>query len=785
LRHDPDLAVTPAYRRPSRHSQPNTLPPDTGYFVGRSEEIQLLTEDTRPDGRLSTWIIEGMGGVGKTAVAVHAALRMAQRFPDAQLYLNLRAHDQLREPLNPADALGELLMMLEVPAVRIPGTLNERAEFWRGEIASRRAVIILDDVTDPDQIRPLLPREGDCMVIVTTRRRRPGWDGARRMTLRVLPEDDAVALFTQMAGRSAEHDPDHAARAVRLCGYLPLAIRIAASRLRSGAVPSLPDLVDDLNEPDIGHADDASQPVQAAFELSYRELTADERHLFRYLGVSPCLEVSPASAAAICGWTQTAAQAALRTLTSHYLLDEMPDGRFALHDLVRAFAAARFASEDAEAEARLAVGRLAGYYLNAVSHASKVLNGRDGDTPAAARSWLESEWGNALRVAQACGRHEWKRRCADIVHALGEFLETSGHWDAALAAHTMALQACRDLGDLSGVARASFDFSLTALRTGQSEAALRHATEAAAVFSTLGDRRGQAAALDRVGIIHRNTARFRDALAHHQEAMDIYRDAGDPAGLAKTLAHAAGALAALGRHAEEMSCLREALEIYRQIGDLRGQAITLNNIGAAEERHGYHRDAMLSYQASLDIFSRIGGRQSLAILDNNIGLIHQYKGNYRAAIAIYRKVLAVYRSIGDLQHQALVLVDIGSAYQAMDRFDEALAHYEQAASLGETAGDQHVSVKALCGIADAHLGSGRLGVALDSYKRAAELAGGIDSLYLKAKALNGIAEILLRTQGAGAARIYWREAHDIFTQLGVPEATIVEIRLQALDAPAS
>jgi DNA-binding SARP family transcriptional activator/tetratricopeptide (TPR) repeat protein len=784
LRHDPDLAVTPAYRRASRQPQPNTLPPDIGDFVGRSTEIALLAEDTGPpDGCPKTWIVEGMGGVGKTSLAVHAARRMAQRFPDAQLYLDFRAHDQLREPLDPADALGGLLTMLDVPAIRMHGTLSERAELWRGELASRRAVIILDDVIGPDQVRPLLPREGDCLVIVTTRRRHPRWAGVRRLTLQVLPEDDAVTLFTQVGGRPAERDPDHAARVARLCGCLPLAIRIAASRLRSGAVPSLPDLLDELHEPDIGQAEDVSHQVQAAFELSYRQLTANDRRFFRYLGVSPCLDVSPASAAAICGWTQTEAQAALGTLTSHYLLEEMPQGRFGFHDLVRAFAAARSASEDAEAEARLAVGRLADYYLRAVSHANMVLHGGEDGTPVAARAWLESEWGNALRVAQACGRHERKRRCADLVHALGEFLETGGHWDAALAAHTMALQACRDLGDLPGVARASFDFSLTALRTGQSEAALRHATEAATVFSTLGDRRGQAAALDRVGIIHRNTARFRDALAHHQEAMDIYRDAGDPAGIAKALRHAAGALAELGRHAEEMSCLREALEICCQIDDLRGQAITLNNMGAAEERHGYHRDAMRSYQASLDIFSRIGGRQSLAILDNNIGLLHQYKGNYRAAIAIYRKVLAVYRSIGDLQHQALVLADIGSAYQSMDRFDEALAHYEQAASLGETAGDHHVSVKALCGIADAHLGAGRLSVALDSYQRVAELAGGIDALYLRAKGLNGIAEILLRTQGAGAARIYWREAHDIFAQLGVPEATIIAIRLQALDAP--
>jgi DNA-binding SARP family transcriptional activator/tetratricopeptide (TPR) repeat protein len=799
LQHDPELAITPVYRRASR--QPNTLPPDIADFVGRAEEMQLLTEDTGLDGRPALRVVVGMGGVGKTSLAVRAALRMTQRFPDAQLFLDFRAHDQLREPLNPADALRDLLTMLDVPARRMPVTLGERAELWRAELASRRAVIIFDDVTGPAQVGPLLPREGDCLIIVTSRRRHPGWGEARPLTLRVFPEEDAAALFTRMAGRAATRDPDHAAKVARLCGCLPLAIRIAATRLRSGAVPSVPDLLDELDEPGTGHADDVSHKVQAAFELSYRQLTPGERHFFRYLGISPCPGLSPGSGAAICGWTVTEAHAALGTLASHHLLEEISPGRFGFHDLVRAFAADRFASEDPEPEARLAVGRLADYYLSAVNHANEVLHGHQGaaqeadgreaqvslfeETPVAARAWLDSEWGNALRVAQDCGRREWKRRCADLVHALGEFLETAGYWDIALGAHQVALQACRDLEDLDGMARAGFDFSLTALRTGRGETALQHALEAAAIYGRLGDRRGQAAALDRVGIIHRNTARFRDALAHHQEAMDIYRDVRDAAGQAKALVHAGVALGALGRHAEEMSCLRDALSINREIGDLRGEAITLNNIGAAEDRRGYHRDAMRSYQASLDIFRKIGGRQNLAILDNNIALLHQYKGNHRAAIAAYRKVLAVYRSIGDLQYQALVLADIGSAYQSIDRFDEALAHYEQAASLGEAAGDRHVYVKALCGTAEAHFGSGRLNVALESYERAAKLAGEIESLDLKAKALNGIAEIVLHTRGASEARIYLREAHDIFAQLGVPEAEIVEIRLQALDTPAS
>jgi DNA-binding SARP family transcriptional activator/tetratricopeptide (TPR) repeat protein len=803
LAHDPELAITPAFRRGGQQPQPNTLPPDIGDFVGREEEIRVLTEEAGPDDRPALRIIEGMGGVGKTALAIHAGHQMTQRYPDAQLYLNFRTHDQLREPLDPADAVRDLLTMLDVPSVRIPGTTRERTDLWHAELACRRAVIIFDDVADPEQVIPLLGRAADSLIIVTSRRRHPGWGAARKLTLGVLPEDDAAALFTQIAGRAASRAPDHVARVSRLCGCLPLAIRLAASRLRSGAVASLPDLVDEMEEPAGYHGpgSEVSRRTQAAFELSYRRLTSAEQRFFRYLGVGPCLDLTAHSGAVLAGSTLAESRAALSALAVHHLLEENAPGRFGFHDLIRAFAAARFADEDAAPEIRHGVSRLAGYYLRAVNVASELRHAHQGeppagdngprhlipfeDTPEAAGAWLESEWGNALRVARACARHEWKRLCADLVHALAEFLETGGHWDDAIAGHLMALQACRDLDDLPGIARSAFDLSLMCMRTGRSEMALEHAMDAARTFQTLGDRRARAAALDRVGIIHRNAARFRDALAYHQEALDIFRAAGDMCGLAKAFIHAGLAFGYLGRLQEEMSYLDRGLDIHRENGDLRGQAIAHNNIGAAQQRQGYHRDAMRNYQASQDIFRKISGLQNLAIADHNMARVHQYKGKHEAALATYREVLTTYRAIGDPQHQAYALADIGSVYLSTERFDEALAHYEKAAAAAEKAGDRYEYAEALCGTAEAHFGSARLGVALENYERAARLAGEIESLYLRAKALSGIAEIVLRTRGPEAARIYWREAHDIFAQLGMPQAATVEIRLQALDAPAS
>jgi DNA-binding SARP family transcriptional activator len=797
LCHDPELAITPAYRRAGQEPQPNTLPAATADFTGREDEMQLLAERSGQKRHPAVWIIEGMAGVGKTALAVHAAHRMALRYPDAQLFLSFGAYDHGREPLTPADALRDLLIMLGLPPSRIPGTLRERAALWRAELACRRAVLIFDDVIGPDQIGSLLPDAGESVIMVTSRHRDSGWGTGRSLPLRVLSQRDAAALFTRIAGPGVDAGSAEVGEVAQWCGCLPLAIRLAASRLGSGAVGSLPDLLEELAEPAGGPGSDLMRAMQGAFEVSYQRLSPAERRFFRYLGISPCLEVTAHSGAALSGITLVESNAALSTLASHHLLDETGLRRYTFHDLIRGFAAARFAEEDGTRETRSAIARLADYYRFAVGRANHARAAKKPGMPVSAskdayelpftgepvqaEAWLESEWGNVLRVAEHCARHEFKRRCADLVHGLGEFLETTGHWDDARAAHLLNLQACRDLNDLPGIARSAFDLSLTNLRTGHSELALQYATDAATAFAACGDSTGKAAALDRIGVVHRNAARFRDALAYHQEALEVFREAGDRRGLAQALVHAGAALWYLGRLREEMDYLSQALEIYRQDGDQRGQAITLNNIGTVQHHQGLHRDAMRSYQESHDIFREIGGRQNLAIADHNLARLQQYKGNYTGAIAIYRDVLATYRQLGDLQHEAYALADIGTAYRCDGRVDEAMAHYEKAASAAVRAGDRYAYAEAVYGMAEARSGAGRLEAALENYEQAAKLAWEIESLYLRAKALSGIAEITLHTKGAGAAKICWREALDIFAQIGVPEAAAVEIRLQTLD----
>jgi DNA-binding SARP family transcriptional activator len=476
LRRDPQLAVRTAGQRLGRVSRPDTLPPETAEFVGRSEELGLLTGEHGDAFRVS--VIEGMPGVGKTALAVRAARIVSGQYPDGMLYLDFHTHDPGRPSLDPAEALQRLLRMLNVPAMQIPDTIGERAALWQAQLGRRRAVVILDDAAGFDQIRPLLPVAGQCLILITARRRLPDLEGARTLTLDALSTDDAIALFRRIAGQARAQDEDKVATAVGLCGRLPLAIQLTAGRLARDDPPALADLIEELSRSpaQLGGTGAASPEVMSAFDLSYRALEPDHQRFFRRLGVSPCAYVSLQAAAALGGCTLAEAEKALAALLDHHLLARAPADQFRFHDLIRGYAAVRAARDDPEPEQRQAVARLLDYYLHTADKADRVLHPFRRRMPVSvthlpaaspalgtqedAAGWLESEWRNILRAAQHAGRHEWKRKCADLTHVLADFVEIRAYWDEAIASHTLALQACRDVADPAMIAQASLELSV-------------------------------------------------------------------------------------------------------------------------------------------------------------------------------------------------------------------------------------------------------------------------------------------------------------------------------------
>jgi DNA-binding SARP family transcriptional activator len=806
LRRDPELEVRLASRQPDRAPPPDTLPSEAVGFVGRGKELEVLAAE-HGDGPV-IGVIEGMPGVGKTALAVHAARMVADRYPDGVFYLDFHAHDPGCAALDSGEALHLLLRMLGVPTTQIPDGVGQRAALWRAELSRRRAVVVLDDAATRDQIRPLLPLAGQCLILITARRRLPDLEGALVLTLDELSFDDAVALFTQVAGTGRASDPDEVAVAVGLCGRLPLAIQLTAGRLARRQPAELADLVEELSQspaslgsasaasPELTSAFDSPE-LTSAFELSYRALEPDHQRFFRRLGISPCPQVSLQAATALGGCTLAEAEKALAALLDHHLLVQDRAGQFRFHELIRGYAATRAAQDDPAPDQRKAVGRLLDYYLDTADRADRLLHPfrhrrpvSVTNPPAAspaigtqedAAGWLESEWRNILQAARHAGRHEWKRQCADLAHVLAGFVEIKAYWDEAIAAHTLALQACRDLADQTRIAQASLELSVVSQQAGRHEATLTLAEEAAAIYRSLADLRGQAEALDQIGLVNQRAARSREALAYFREAKTLYVDATDQHGVAEALSHSGIACWHLGRYPDAMDHLHEALSLYRDVGDRRGVAKTLNNLGKMQLYCGFHRDALENYRESLEIFTGIGAPQNQAIVHHNIGSVYHYKGSYEQGLAAYRRALDIYRDIGDLPDEADVLNDIAAIYQSAECFDEALIHYQKARSIAEDIGNLSVQVIALRGLADVRRGSGRYSEAFEHYHAALKFAREIGDPYEEAKVLEGIAETTFSTQGPYAARIVFRQALDIFERLGVPEAESARIRIETTD----
>lgn len=796
LRGDSELGVTPVYRRAGRARQPNTLPPESAEFTGREAETEQLVKDSYLANAPLVKIIEGMPGVGKTALAVRVARHLTGRYPDAQLYLSFTEHDVAVW----SDAVRHLLRMLDVPAARIPLHAGELATLWRAEMTYRRVVVVLDDVADPEQVRMVVPAHGDCLIIATSRHH-AAWPGDRILSLQPLEAGDAALLLRRLIGAGTEYETAKVAEAAGLCGGLPLVIRVAAGRIRGADPAGLDGLIAELTDLHARTlAGETSRHVFPAFERSYNQLTPRQKRIFRLLGGGPCADITLTAAAILTGETEADTEEGISALLGNYLLERAGPGRFRFHQVIKAYAASRCAADEQGSVRRRATTRLMRYYSETLDAANKAIQApsdgaveanQKGDRPAApmtfadGQEWLAAEWKNILLTARYAARNELQRQCADLTHAVAGVLDSSGYWSEAIAAHELALKACHDLADPRLVSRAALDASLASLRTADYGRAEREASDAFEICASAGDRAGQARALDRLGVIYRNSARFRDALAHHQEAIDLYREAGDRGATAFAVLHTATALGCLGRYEEEISHLGDALSLFHEAGDLRGEAIALNNLGAVLDDQGFHRDAVDHYERSLEIFGRIGGRLNLAMLDQNMGRMQHYKGHHDKAIELYRKALATFYAIGGLQHQAVVLCDIGSAFRSMECYSEALVHHEKAAELAIRIGDRSQLAAAQCGMGDAHYGSGSYTRAIQEYENAQRLAAEIEAPYLNAKALYGIAEAVHSLQGFGAAKIYWRKALDIFVQLGVPEAAIVELRLHGLDASAS
>ncbi|ONI81440.1 hypothetical protein ALI144C_19075 [Actinosynnema sp. ALI-1.44] len=348
---------------PSNPSGRNDLPGDVADFTGRGDELGRLLASF-PAAPVA--VINGMAGVGKTTLAIHAAHRLVQRFPDAVLFVDLHGHSDNQQAVDPMAALDTLLRAIGVPDVDIPSGLDARAARWRSELADRAVLLVLDDAAGVAQIRPLMPGGPRCLTLITSRRQLPGLDGARVLSLDVLPHADAVTLFTRIAANHRRAAPEAVAEVIRLCGHLPLAVRNTAARLRTRPTWTVAHLLERLRPQGRRLVELAAgdRCVSAAFALSYNNLTPPVQRLFRLLGLYPGREFDACVAAALADVDLADARRSLEALLDVHLLQQTSLDRYHFHDLLRAYAAHLTDTQDTEAVRNTAQTRLLDHYLH-------------------------------------------------------------------------------------------------------------------------------------------------------------------------------------------------------------------------------------------------------------------------------------------------------------------------------------------------------------------------------------------------------------------------------------
>jgi len=780
-----------------------TLPRDIASFIGRGPELRQLEEVTASaatsGGVVSIHTIEGMPGVGKTAFAVHAAHQLALRFPDGQIFLPLHGHTPGQRPVDPADALASLLLIVGVPVSQIPSRLEARTALWRDRLAGRQLLLLLDDAADSEQVRPLLPGTAGVLVLVTSRRHLTALEDAQAISLDTLAPLEAALMLVRLCPRAGLRVEDRAvAEMARLCGYLPLAIGMLARQLHHHPAWTVAGLAGKLatarDRLQLIHVEDLS--VAAAFDLSYADLTEDQQRLFRRLGLHPGAEIDDYAAAALDGTELSSAASGLEALYDQYLLTEPAQGRYRFHDLIREHAQALVAS-DQPAERDAATRRLLDYYQHtaAIAEAMLARQTRPGALPAApvglraipaleddsqALAWVCAERASLLACLDASTRTGQHARVAALTAGLAGLLRREGPWTEAIALHAAAVQAAEYLGDRLGQANALHDLGTVRQTTGDYPAAIRDLEQAQAIYRDLGDRRGQANALHDRGNVGWLTDDYAAAIRDLEQAQAIYRDLGDRRGQANALSNLGIVRQLTCDYPAAIQDLEQALVIFHDLGDRRGQGKTLHELGTVRWLTGDYPAATRDLDQALVIFRDLGSRLGQANALHDLGVVRWRTGDYPAATRDLDQALSIYRDLGSRLGQANALSHLGAVRRATCDYPAAARAVEQALGIYRDLGDSSGQAGALNERGTLHRVRGDLTQAERCHQQALELARAIASPWDEAHALTGLGRCVLAGGDASKAKGFLRQAHELFHKIGAGEALGVGAELDAI-----
>ena len=825
------------------------LPADTRLFTGRVPELDELlalsaAASARIPGASGTVVgaavisaLDGMAGVGKSALAIHVAHRVAGSFPDGQLFVDLRGHTAGLVPRRPLEALHQLLRALDLPPQQIPEELDECAALYRSRLAGTRTLIVLDDAAGAEQVRPLLPAEPGCLVLVTSRVTLTGLDDAYPIHLGVLSEADSVVLLRKVAGPDRVPTGHPAlGELVELCGRVPLAVRIAGARLRHSRWLSIEDLVARLKDESsrLEHLRDEDRNLVALFDTSYADLDDAERRLFRLLGLVPGPDVDAYAAAHLLGEDLRTAERLLDSLLEHNLLLQPAPGRYRFHDLLRAYARTR-TPEDADA----ALTRLLDHYQLTGSAAGQRLGGRTRahleDVPELrsqpapafpdedrALAWLTADRANLLAAAESEGigaRHR-----IPLTAALALLLEQQGPWPLAIRLHQTAVELARSIGDRRSEGEAWLDLSQIQRGLGRTDAGIESCERALSVFQEAGDPQGTANAVGEHARLRVHSGEFARAITEGEQALALYRQLGDRRGEANALLNLGRVKQSTNDPSAGDELLERALRLFAELGDRMGEAVAdaelsrrafhEGRFGEAAERSGRafaffrrsgHRrneavaaldvsrshaavgefeEAIRWQESGLEVCREIGYRHGEALALWTRGRVMAGAGDPAAAAEAQAAALELYTELGDRHAQACLRDDLGASKGALGEPDAAVELLALALETFREYDDLEAEAIVLIHLAEVDEAVAGPQVALEKHRQALAILEKVDNPPKVALALEGVARCLAPTDLDAALRSIG-EAAAIYRRMGVFETARAEAYLAELERAAA
>ena len=793
---------------------PRQLPPDVRAFTGRAAELDQL------DALLAMWdngtsadagnatvvtVIAGTAGVGKSALAVHWARRVSDRFPDGQLWVNLRGYDPAR-PVTAEQALTGFLRALGVPGANVPSDLDDLTGLYRSLLSDRRVLVVLDNASSAEQVRPLLPGGTGCLVIVTSRDDLAGLvarDGATRLRLDLFTPDESVALLrTLLRPAIAEPEVTAVERLAELCARLPLALRIAADRVASQAERGIDGVVAELAAASpldsLATGGDPYTAVRTVFSWSYRALGSDAAAMFRMLGLVPGADWDAHVAAALTARPLDEAKRLLDALSTAHLIERRRADRFQMHDLLRAYAIESVESGEPEPARRAAVTRLLDYYLATAASAMDIAFPHESHrrprvtvdeatpvpplrTAGEALAWLDRECGNVIAAATHAAQHGRPAHTAALAATMHGYLYIVSRPGDALTMHGHALAAVRAMGDRAAEVVVLNNLSSSCASLDRHAEAIAHAELALSLARELADQAGEANALVSLGKTYWMDGCYPDALAAYQQALAKFRRCGDQAGELATLNNIGDTYLEQGDYPQAAKHYRQAIALCPVIGDRRGEATALANLGLVFERWGRYDDAFQNLQLALTISREIGQRLREAHTLDDLSRIYLHWREFDHAAAHARQALAIFGEVGSNTNGLIcTLDDLAQIYWASDQNDKAIEHARRAVGLGRQSGRRQLESISLNGLGEIERAAEHPEDSLAHHERALELARDVGQRFEEARALDGIAHArYLLGDHAGAGR-YWELAQASYAELGLPQAAAIGATLDRL-----